>query len=123
MGSAIRKSYFYSVADFPPIDKTRAFDIIDVMRPIAEAHHGSVAQVALAWLLGKDTVTSVIIGARRMDQLDDNLGSVELELTAEEITQLDGVSALAVEYPAWMNSLGDDRLPGQSRNLTARLQK
>ena len=108
--------------DFPPIDKARAFDIIDVMRPIAEAHHASVARVALAWLLGKTAVTSVIIGARRMEQLDDNLGAVELVLTDDDMTQLDDASALAVEYPAWMNSLGDDRLPGQSRNLTERLR-
>ena len=109
--------------DFPPVDKARGFDIVDVMQPISEAHHASVAQVALAWLLHKDVVTSVIIGAKRMDQLEDNLGSVDLALTDEDIAALDEVSKLPVEYPAWMNSLGDDRLPGQSRDLEQRLQK
>ena len=60
--------------DFPPIDKARAFDVLDVMRPIADKYGVSVAQVGLAWLLAKPVVTSVIIGARRMDQLEDNLG-------------------------------------------------
>ena len=109
--------------DFPPIDKSRGFDIIDAMKPMATAHSVSVAQVSLAWLLQKDVVTSVIIGAKRMDQLEDNLAAVDLTLTDEEMTQLDDVSALAIEYPNWMNSLGDDRFPGQSRNLADRLKK
>jgi aryl-alcohol dehydrogenase-like predicted oxidoreductase len=109
--------------DFPPVDKEQGFDILDVMRPIAEAHGASVAQVALAWLLHQDAVTSVIIGAKRMDQLEDNLGSVDLALADEEISRLDEVSKLRAEYPAWMNSLGDDRLPGQSRDLERLLKK
>ena len=109
--------------DFPPVDKSRGFDIIDAMKPLATAHSVSVAQVSLAWLLQKDVVTSVIIGAKRMDQLEDNLAAVNLTLTDEEMTQLDDVSALAIEYPNWMNSLGDDRLPGQARNLAGRLKK
>ena len=109
--------------DFPPVDKSRGFDIIDAMKPLATAHSVSVAQVSLAWLLQKDVVTSVIIGAKRMDQLEDNLAAVNLTLTDEEMTQLDDVSALAIEYPNWMNSLGDDRLPGQARNLADRLKK
>ncbi len=109
--------------DFPPIDKERGFDIIDVMRPMAAAHSVSVAQVALAWLLQKQAVTSVIIGARRMDQLEDNLASVDLTLTDDEMDRLDEVSALPPAYPHWMESLGDDRDPGQSRNLEERLKK
>ena len=109
--------------DFPPVDKTRGFDIIDAMKPMASEHGVSIAQVALAWLLQKDVVTSVIIGARRMDQLEDNLASVGLTLTDEQMAELDDVSALPAVYPHWMNSLGDDRLPGQSRNLTERLKK
>ncbi len=103
--------------DFPPIDKEQGFDIVDVMRPIAEARDASVAQVALAWLLHKDAVTSVIIGARRMDQLEDNFGSVELTLTDDEVARLDEVSKIPLGYPAWMGSLGDDRRPGGSRDL------
>lgn len=109
--------------DFPPIDKEQALDVLDVMRPIAEAHGGSVAQVALAWLLARDAVTSVIIGARRMDQLVDNLGAVDLALTGEEIERLDEVSSTPAPYPGWMLSLGDDRRPGTARDLTALLKK
>jgi diketogulonate reductase-like aldo/keto reductase len=70
-----------------------------------------VAQVSLAWLLTRPVVTSVIIGARRLDQLQDNLGSVALTLTAEEIKRLDEVSALPAEYPGWVFSIqGTDRL-------------
>ena len=109
--------------DFPPLDKERAFDILDVMRPIADAHGASVAQVALAWLLAQDAVTSVIIGAKRMDQLVDNLGAVELTLTGDELQRLDEVSVTPAPYPAWMLSLGDDRLPGTSRDLATLLKK
>ena len=102
--------------DFPPVDKTRGYDIIDVMRDVAEVHEASVAQVALAWLLQRPTVTSVIIGAKRLDQLDDNIGAVTLELTADEIERLDTVSALPVEYPEWMQVMQTDRDPGTSRD-------
>ena len=112
-----------STFDFPPIDKERAFDLLDVMQPIAAAHGASIARVALAWLLHKDVVTSVIIGARRMAQLEDNLAAVELELTAGELARLDEASRLPLGYPQWMTALGDDRNPGQSRNLEARLRK
>ena len=109
--------------DFPPVDKERGFDILDALQPIADAHRVSVAQVALAWLLGKDVVTSVIIGARRMDQLEDNLASVDLQLTGDEMAALDEVSRLPVAYPYWMGALGDDRAPGQSRDLASRLKR
>ena len=88
--------------DFPPINKDRAYDVIDAMRPIAEAHGVSVAQIALAWLLHQPAVTSVIIGAKRVDQLTDNLGAVDVKLSAEELAALDTVSALPAEYPGWM---------------------
>jgi aryl-alcohol dehydrogenase-like predicted oxidoreductase len=88
--------------DFPPIDKSRAYDIIDAMRPIAAAKGVSVAQVALAWLLHQPAVSTVIIGAKRIDQLEDNLGAVEVTLSAEERGTLDEVSKLPAEYPRWM---------------------
>jgi aryl-alcohol dehydrogenase-like predicted oxidoreductase len=88
--------------DFPPIDKNRAYDIIDAMRPLAEARGVSVAQIALAWLLHQPAVTSVIIGAKRVDQLADNVGAVDVVLTAEERAALDEVSTLPAEYPRWM---------------------
>ena len=91
-----------SAFDFPIVDKERTWRIIDVLRPIAEAHQTSVAGVALAWILAKPFVTSVIIGAKRVDQLEQNLAATELKLTADEIKQLDEVSVLPPEYPGWM---------------------
>ena len=88
--------------DFPPIDKERAYDIIDAMAPIAKAHDASVARVALAWLLQRRGVMSVIIGAKTIQQLDDNLAAADLALSAEEVATLDAVSALKPEYPGWM---------------------
>jgi aryl-alcohol dehydrogenase-like predicted oxidoreductase len=101
---------------FPPIDKIRAYTIIDVMREVATAHAVSVAQIALAWLLHQPAVTSIIIGAKRIEQLDDNLGSVDVTLTDAELERLNTVSALAVEYPGWMQILQTDRAPGTERN-------
>jgi len=91
-----------SAFDFPIVDKERAWKILDVLHPVAEAHNTSVATVALAWILAKPFVTSVIIGAKRVDQLKQNLSAVDLQLTADEIKQLDEVSALPPEYPGWM---------------------
>ncbi|MFY3665459.1 aldo/keto reductase, partial [Achromobacter ruhlandii] len=88
--------------DFPPVDRERAFDSIDVLRQVAEARGVSVAQVALAWLLHQRAVTSVIIGAKRVEQLDDNLAATDIRLTAQELAALDQVSALPPEYPGWM---------------------
>ncbi|HVX25256.1 MAG TPA: aldo/keto reductase [Parafilimonas sp.] len=88
--------------DFPPINKEKAFDIIDVMEPIAQSKNVSVAQVALAWLLRQPAVTTVIIGAKKMEQLEDNLKAVEVIFTEEELKKLDEVSKLTPEYPGWM---------------------
>ncbi len=90
--------------DFPLVDKERAWNILDVMAPIAKAHGCSPARISIAWLLTKPVVTSVIIGAKRLEQLKDNLAAVDLKLTDEEIKQLDEVSALPPEYPGWMVS-------------------
>jgi len=96
--------------DFPPINKDKAFDILDVMHMIASGRQVSVAQIALAWLLHQPAVTSVIIGANTPQQLSDNLNSVNLELTSEELQTLDEVSQLAPEYPGWMlDRQGADR--------------
>jgi aryl-alcohol dehydrogenase-like predicted oxidoreductase len=91
-----------SAADFPVVDKERAWNIIDTLRPIAEAHGTNPASVALAWLLTRSVVTSVLVGAKRLEQLEANLAAVDLELTDEEIHRLDEVSALPPEYPGWM---------------------
>jgi len=97
--------------DFPIIDKERAWNVIDVMRPIAEAHDCSPARIALAWLLSKPVVTSVLVGAKRLSQLEDNIAAVDIVLSEEDIRQLDAVSELPPEYPGWMLATqGADRL-------------
>jgi aryl-alcohol dehydrogenase-like predicted oxidoreductase len=97
--------------DFPIVDKERAWKILDVMAPIAKAHGCSPARLSIAWLLAKPVVTSVIIGAKRLDQLQDNLAAAELILTQDELRQLDEVSVLPPEYPGWVLPFqGADRL-------------
>jgi aryl-alcohol dehydrogenase-like predicted oxidoreductase len=91
--------------DFPVVDKARAFACIDAMRPIAARHQVSVAQVALAWLLSRPQVSTVIVGAKTPQQLADNLAASRFTLAAEDLTTLDAVSALPPEYPGWMLAL------------------
>lgn len=99
--------------DFPPINKDRAFDVVDVMREIAAEIGSTVPQIALAWLLHQSAVTSVIIGAKNLDQLTDNLRAVGVRLSDDHLQRLDAVSQLAPEYPQWMISRqAGDRLPG-----------
>jgi aryl-alcohol dehydrogenase-like predicted oxidoreductase len=97
--------------DFPPVDREKAYRIIDVMGPIATRHGVSVAGVALGWLLHQSAVTSVIIGAKTREQLQDNLAATSLKLTAEDLAALNQVSAITPEYPGWMiERMGSDRL-------------
>jgi aryl-alcohol dehydrogenase-like predicted oxidoreductase len=88
--------------DFPPVNKERAFDVIDVLEPMAREKKVSVAQLSLAWLLHQRIVTTVIIGAKRNEQLQDNLKSAEVTFTPDELNRLDEVSKLPSEYPHWM---------------------
>ena len=88
--------------DFPPVDRTRGSVVIPEMRRIAEAKGCTVAQVALAWLLHQPVVTSVIVGAKRVDQLTDNIAATEVSLDAEDLAALDAVTKLPAEYPGWM---------------------
>ena len=98
--------------DFPPVDKDRAWKCVEVMREVGDAHGASVARVALAWLLAKPAVMSIIIGAKTIEQLDDNLAAVDLTLTPEEVARLDEVSELPSEYPGWMFARqGGARIP------------
>ena len=97
--------------DFPYVDRPRAFRCVDAMRLIADARGVSVARVALAWLLAKSHVTSVIVGAKNSEQLRDNLSATQLSLSEEELKSLDEVSALPREYPGWMvERQGQDRI-------------
>lgn len=96
--------------DFPPVNKEKAFDIIDVLEPMAKEKKVSVAQLSLAWLLHQQVVTTVIIGAKNTAQLQDNLHSTEVTFTADELKKLDEVSKLPAEYPHWMfERQGSDR--------------
>ena len=96
--------------DFPPVNKEKAWDCIDAMRPIAQAHGVSVARIALAWLLHQPQVTSVIVGAKRPEQLADNIAATEVSLTADELAQIGKGGQLAPEYPGWMlERQGDSR--------------
>jgi len=90
--------------DFPVVDKERAFRCIEAMRPMAEARSISIARIALAWLLAQQPVSTVIVGARTIDQLKDDLGATEVTLDATELETLDQVSRLPEDYPAWMIS-------------------
>jgi aryl-alcohol dehydrogenase-like predicted oxidoreductase len=87
---------------FPPVDEARGWAVIDAMRPIAQRHGVSVAQIALAWLLARPVVTSIIVGAKKPEQLADNIAAAQVKLSAEDLAALEAVSALPPEYPGWM---------------------
>ena len=91
--------------DFPPVDVERGFDAVEVLDGIAKERNSSVPQVALAWLLAQPGVTSVIIGANKMSQLEDNLKAADLELTAAEIEMLSAATTPRPIYPQWMIEL------------------
>ena len=86
--------------DFIPFDKERGFALVERMRALGEGHGASVAQVALAWVLSKPVVSSVILGVSKLFQLDDNLAAADLDLSPEELAELDGLSAETPRYPA-----------------------
>jgi aryl-alcohol dehydrogenase-like predicted oxidoreductase len=88
--------------DFPPINKEKTYDIIDVASQVVKQHNVSIAEVALAWVRQQKGVTSTIIGAKNIDQLNANIKSTELLLTDDDLKKLDEISALPKEYPAWM---------------------
>ena len=92
-------------------DDTVGFDATSV----AQRSGATIPQVALAWILANRTVTSVIIGAKKLPQLDDNLKAIDVVLSPDDKRALDAVSQLAPEYPAWMDALGSDRRPGEQR--------
>ena len=91
--------------EFPPVEMDRAYNVIDELKKISEHKHVTVAQLAIAWLLHQPSVTSVIIGAKRVEQLADNIGAVDVVLSEEELRSLGQVSQLPAEYPGWMLSM------------------
>ena len=101
--------------NFPPVDETRLYGVLDTLAEVAQTQGVSVARVALAWLLHQRVTTSVIIGARDEAQLADNLAAPALTLDAAQLQRLDQASALAVEYPGWMITMqARDRLEALS---------
>jgi aryl-alcohol dehydrogenase-like predicted oxidoreductase len=105
--------------DEPPVyDEDKLYDTIEVLVDIAEAHDVSPAQVALAWLLTRPAVTTVIIGARTDEQLADNLAAAELELTDDELGRLEEVSRPPLLYPYWhQRKTAADRLSAADLSL------
>jgi aryl-alcohol dehydrogenase-like predicted oxidoreductase len=102
--------------DFPPVDKIRTASVLDALQSISKAMGHSVARIALAWLLTRPFVTSIIIGAKNMEQLADNLGAPEVSLSPEDVSKLDAVSAMPPEYPGWMvERQNQDRAPAAAR--------
>jgi aryl-alcohol dehydrogenase-like predicted oxidoreductase len=97
--------------DFPPVNMERLPRVLGALRTVAEATSASVARVALAWQLTKPFVTSIIVGARKREQLVDNLAATELRLAAEHVKLLDDASALPAEYPGWMVDFQSTRDP------------
>lgn len=112
-GGAMPEGTRFSGGIWMPFDQVKVFDIVDAMRPIAQAHGATLAQVALAWLLHQPAITSIVFGARTLAQLDDNLAAVDIVLTAEELATLDTVSLLSSEYPTWKiaEALADRPVP------------
>ena len=90
--------------DFPPVNMDRGYDLVEAMKRMAESRGSgaSVAQIALAWLLYQPVVSTVIVGAKRADQLADNIGACDIELTVAEMAELNKLSELPSEYPGWM---------------------
>ena len=87
--------------DFPRVDKRLAFDLVEAMRPMAAGRGVAVSAIAIAWLLHQDVVSTVIVGARRADQLAENLAASDVELTSAELAQLAALGAPEPEYPGW----------------------
>jgi len=103
--------------DFLPIDRARAWDVIDRMRAIGERHRATVAQVALAWLLAKPFVSTILLGASKLSQLEDNLGALDVELTPAEVGELDALTEPALLYPNWFHTRTADQVSAQALGL------
>jgi len=94
--------------DFLPFDKEKGYDLIDRMRAIAAEHKATVAQVALAWMLAKEFISVIIVGASKLSQFEDNLGALNLNLTSAEMQQLDQLTQPPALYPNWFHQQTQD---------------
>lgn len=88
--------------DFPPINKEKTYDIVDIITEIGQQYNASPSQIALAWVRQQPGITSTIIGAKNIEQLNDNIKSIEIELSTSDLERIDAISALTKEYPEWM---------------------
>jgi aryl-alcohol dehydrogenase-like predicted oxidoreductase len=93
---------FAEAGAFVPFDKEMGYRVVDTLKEVAARHHVSPARVALSWVLGRKAISSVIVAARKLDQLEDNIAAVDLQLTQDDIRQLDAASDPGVPYPKWM---------------------
>lgn len=112
--------------DMIPFDKDRGFALVDLLRAIGESHGASVAQVALAWVLANPRVSSVIIGASKLAQLDDNIAAAAIALTADDLARLEAATRPEMQYPAWVTRALDEPIknalaatPGSAPDLAA----
>ena len=94
--------------DILPIDKEKGYGVVEQLRTIAARHKATVAQIALAWLLAKPHVSTILLGASKRSQLDDNLGAAHIALAAEEILDLDKLTAPTPLYPNWFQTFATD---------------
>lgn len=101
--------------DFPPVDKEMGYDVVDALDEMATNKGRSIAQLALAWLLEQRGVSSVIVGASKMEQLEDDLGAIDVEFTDEELTRLDELTETRTPYPQWMIQFTSQREERRSR--------
>lgn len=90
--------------NFPPVEAEHGWRVVDAIKPVAERHGVSVARMALAWVLAQPAISCAIVGARRLDQLQDNLDALALELTPDDMAELDAASALPPSYPGWIQA-------------------
>jgi len=97
-----------AVFDFPPVDIEKGYAVVAMLKELGKKYEASVAQMALAWLLAKPFVSSVILGASKSRQLEENLGAARITLSAEDVQMLDDLTPPDAPYPAWMQPLGWD---------------
>ncbi len=95
--------------DFPPIDVEKGYEVVDTIREMTSKYNASIPQIALAWLLAKPYVSSVLIGGTKITQLEDNLGAVDINLETDDVQVLDELTAIPARYPEWMQVMGYDQ--------------
>jgi len=88
--------------DFPPIDKELGYDVVEALGTLAKTKGKTIAQLALGWLLAQDGVSTVILGAKKLEQLYDNLGAIDVSFTKDELASLNTLTRFSQRYPQWM---------------------